>query len=103
MPASTTIPSVPVATEDNLVAAVNALRQALIAMTNTPAAQSPTASKFVVQSQVVVPVTFPTSDGHTVTVPMLTALTLVNSVTGETWSWAAPGKLLTGGTAGAAL
>ena len=97
------MPPVPVCTEDNIVQAVNALRQALITLSNQPAAQSPTASAFVVQSQVVVPVTFTTSVGSTVTIPVLTSLTLLNSVTGETWSWAASGKLFYGGTKGTAL
>jgi hypothetical protein len=38
-----------------------------------------------------------------VTVPQLKSLTLLNSTTNETWTWAAPGKMFNGGTIGAAL
>lgn len=107
-------PAIPVANAQNLVTVVNALRQALIAMTaqnagrsdltGTPhTAASPVPSQFKVVSEVWVAVTYTTSDGKTVTIPTLRQLNLTNPVTGETWAWTPAGKSTTGGTVGAAL
>lgn len=111
MPASVSQPPIPVPTQDNLVLVVNAIRNALIAASNTDAGRAsasgsltPTPSQFSVLSQIIVPVTYPTADGTTnVTINQLIALTLINRTTGQTWVWNAPANLTRNGTIGQPL
>ena len=98
MPASVSQPPIPVPNDTNIVQVLTAIRNALIALTNTSAAQVPTASAFVVTQQVIVSVTY-----GAVVIPQLKSLTLLNSTTNEAWTWNAPAKMFTGGTVGAAL
>jgi hypothetical protein len=121
MPASIGQPPIPAPNGSNTVQVLEAIRNALIAMTNTSSSQAsasgtvtantgaPQPSTFVVKEQVVLPVTYPlippgtTGGSYTVTVPVLTKLTLLNPTTNEKWSWSAPGSITSGGTPGAAL
>ena len=118
MPATIALPSIPQPNGTNDVQVLTALRNAVIAMSNTDAGRAnaagtvppsgpnqamPSPSTFTVTSQVIVPVTYTTSSGATVIVPQLTSLVLTNNVTGETWAWTAPAKLTNGGVVGAAL
>lgn len=119
MPASIGQPPIPVPDGSNTVQVLAAIRNALIAASNTDAGRSspagtvnsnssaPQPSQFVVTQQVIVPVTYTVAGGTgpaaSVTVPQLKSLTLLNSTTNETWTWAAPGKMFNGGTIGAAL
>jgi hypothetical protein len=121
MPASIGQPPIPVPNGSNTVQVLEAIRNALIALTNTSSSQAnasgtvtansgaPQPSAFVVKEQVIVPVAYPlippgaTGGSSTVTVPQLTKLTLVNPTTNEKWSWAAPGSITSGGTVGTAL
>jgi hypothetical protein len=110
MPASISQPPIPVPDGTNTVQVLSAIRNALIALTNTDAGRSspagtvnsnssaPQPSQFVVTQMVIVPVTY-----GAVTIPQLKSLTLLNSTTNETWSWTAPAKMFTGGVIGAAL
>ena len=114
MPASVSQTPIPVPDGTNNVSVLAALREALIALTNTSAGRSSSAgtvnasssaakpSQFVVTNQIITPVTYPTSDGKSVTIPQLSGLTLANPTTNESWSWNAPSSLFSGGSVGAA-
>lgn len=112
--------SVPIANESNVVAAVNALRAYVLATSNsTPAgggsnpystpsgvgaspsfgplaganAQTPP-NGFVVTNQVVTQVTIKDpNSAASVTINQIVGLTMTDSVTGQTWGWAAPAGL----------
>ena len=123
MPDTIALQAIPVPTADNLLPVVAALRNALIAQTNTDAGRAnvsgsipanntnqamPNPSQFTLTSQVIVPVTYTVvivggTGTASVTVPQLSSLAFTNAVTGETLVWTAPGKYFFNGTVGAAL
>lgn len=115
MPATIIQQPIPVPTADNLVAVVSAIRNVLISASNTGAGRANTSgtqgqpSQFVLQSEVIVPVTYTvpitgaTGAAGSVTIPQLTSLTLVNSTTGQIWTWTAPKNLTRNGSIGQPL
>jgi len=104
-------PSIPIATSDNLVTAVNAIRAVLLAQTNQNASPAPPPanvggggapaaapqSQFIVARQVTqqVKVYDPNDPTHQtyVTVNQVTGLVMENQVTGQSWNWNATSNL----------
>lgn len=119
MPATISQQPIPVPTQDNLVAVVNAIRNVLISMSNTDAGRASQSgsihtgtvnqpSQFVLQSEVIVPVTYsvPIVGGTgtaSVTIPQLTSLSLINRISGQVWTWTAPSNLTRNGIVGQPL
>lgn len=109
-----TKPSIPLANANNIVEVVNAIRTFLIATTNQDAGRadltgslhtvtSPTPSQFTFVKAVYNSVTFTASNGATVAIPVLAQLQMKNNVTGETWTFTAPGASTSGGVVGTSL
>ena len=109
MPATISQPPIPVPNGNNTVAVLTALRNAMVAATNTDAGRAnqfgtvpannpitqamPSPSSFNVVNQVIQNIVVKTTNGDTVTIPTLVSLTLTNPVSGETWSWTAPSTI----------
>lgn len=120
MPATISQQSIPNPTADNLLPVCIALRNALIALSNTAAGRASPAgtvtsnssatqpSQFNITAQVWVSVTYNVgivggTGTASVTIPQLKSITFTNPTTNEVLSYTVPGKAFTGGTVGAAL
>lgn len=111
MPATGSAPAIPVPNQQNILSCLNAIRNWIIASTNTDGGRAnlsgtvevlPAPSQFTLTQEVINLYEYPVvSNGAqigTVTIPQLVSLTLTNAVTGETWTWTAPGALTAGGS-----